>query len=92
MKTVNELKRSLDKKYQGMVKPGSEIELKKIPVPSITLNRALGGGFGRGRINMIYGTKSAAKTSMLLQMIADAQKEGLTCVLIDADQIFEPIW
>lgn len=92
MKTVNELKRSLDKKYQGMVKPGSEIELKKIPVPSITLNRALGGGFGRGRINMIYGAKSAAKTSLLLQMIADAQKKGLTCVLIDAEQSFEPIW
>lgn len=90
--TANELHKSLDKRLQKFVTTGDKIELTKMPVPSIALNRALGGGFGRGRINLIFGAKSSAKTSILLQMIADAQKRGESCAFIDAEQTYDPVW
>ncbi len=92
MTDSNNIRQSIDKKLQKLIKMGNEIELTKMPVPSISLNRALGGGFGRGRINMIYGAKSSSKTSILLQMIADAQRRGETCALIDAEQSYDPLW
>ena len=92
MSDASSIRLSVDKKLQKLIKMGNEIELEKMPVPSIALNRALDGGFGRGRINMIYGAKSSSKTSILLQMIADAQKRGESCALVDAEQSYDPLW
>lgn len=93
MSKIEQIKMSVtDKKLKTLMAMGNEITLERMPVPSIALNRALDGGFGRGRINMIYGPKSSSKTSILLQMIADAQKRGETCALIDAEQSYDPVW
>jgi recombination protein RecA len=55
------------------------------------LNKALGiGGLPRGRIVEIFGLESSGKTTISLCAIADAQKQGLKCLLIDAENAFDP--
>jgi recombination protein RecA len=58
---------------------------------SLLLNEALGiGGLPRGRIVEIYGWESSGKTTIALHAIADAQKKGLKCLLVDAENAFDP--
>ena len=52
-----------------------EVEVEKQKTPSIGLNLALQGGLGFGRQILVWGNKSAGKSSFCLQMIAEAQKE-----------------
>ena len=52
----------------------------------------LKGGLGFGRQVLIWGNKSAGKSSFCLQMIAQAQKEGKTCAWIDAEASYDPAW
>lgn len=66
------------------------------PIPSIStgslnLDIALGiGGLPRGRIIEIYGPESSGKTTLTLSVIAQAQKEGLTCAFVDAEHALDP--
>lgn len=61
-----------------------------ISTGSIGLNYALGvGGFPRGRIIEIYGPESSGKTTLAIHAIAEAQKKGGTCALIDAEHAFD---
>jgi recombination protein RecA len=53
---------------------------------------ALKGGLGFGRQVLIWGNKSAGKSSFCLQMIAMAQKEGKTCAWIDAEASYDANW
>jgi recombination protein RecA len=72
---------------------GSEFpkpEYAKTPSPS--LNKALGGGFVYGRQVLVWGNKSASKSSTLLQLIALAQAVGKVCAWIDAESSFDPKW
>jgi len=52
---------------------------------------ALSGGFPRGRITEIWGDESTGKTTLCLQFIAGAQKQGLKCLFVDAEHSLEPI-
>ena len=52
----------------------------------------LKGGLGFGRQVLIWGNKSAGKSSFCLQMIGQAQKEGKTCAWIDAEASYDPAW
>ncbi len=62
-----------------------------ISTGSLSLNDALGiGGFPRGRIVEIYGTESSGKTTIATHVIAQAQKLGLKCLLVDAENSFDP--
>lgn len=64
---------------------------KTISTGSLLLNEALGiGGLPRGRIVEIFGWESSGKTTIALNCIADAQKQGLNCLLIDAENAFDP--
>lgn len=57
---------------------------------SLGLDVALGvGGVPRGRIIEIYGPESSGKTTMTLQVVADAQKQGGTCAFIDAEHALD---
>jgi recombination protein RecA len=69
-----------------------EVEVEKQKTPSIGLNMALQGGFGYGRQILVWGNKSAGKSSFCLQMIAEAQKEGKTCAWIDAEHSYSSEW
>lgn len=58
---------------------------------SLLLNEALGiGGLPRGRIVEIFGWESSGKTTIALNAIADAQRQGLKCLLVDAENAFDP--
>ena len=52
----------------------------------------LKGGLGFGRQVLIWGNKSAGKSSFCLQMIGEAQKAGKTCAWIDAEASYDPVW
>jgi recombination protein RecA len=82
----------LSKKTKDRLKLASEITTEFIPTASIGLNRDLKGGFGRGRQTVIWGNKSAGKSSMVLQTIAEAQKRGDICAWIDAENTFDKTW
>src|ERR1700693_1892181 len=62
-----------------------------IPSGSISLDAALGvGGFPRGRVVEIFGPESSGKTTLALQVIAEAQKVGGTAAFIDAEHALDP--
>ncbi|GGE69611.1 protein RecA [Streptosporangium jomthongense] len=60
---------------------------------SLGLDVALGiGGLPYGRIVEIYGPESSGKTTLTLQVIAEAQKAGKTCAFVDAEHALDPIY
>ncbi|MBN3564880.1 recombinase RecA [Aliamphritea spongicola] len=60
---------------------------------SLTLDIALGiGGLPMGRIVEIYGPESSGKTTLTLQVIAEAQKLGKTCAFVDAEHALDPTY
>lgn len=64
-----------------------------IPTGSIALDIALGvGGLPRGRIVEIYGPESSGKTSLVLSILAQAQKMGGVAALVDAEHALDPNW
>lgn len=65
-------------------------DIEAISTGSIGLDYALGiGGVPRGRITEIYGPESSGKTTLALHVIAEAQKAGGICALIDAEHAFD---
>ncbi len=70
---------------------GEKLEVEAISTGSVGLDLALGiGGLPRGRIIEIYGPESSGKTTLALQVIAQAQKAGGTCAIIDAEHALDP--
>src|SRR6201998_608350 len=64
-----------------------------ISTGSISLDAALGvGGFPRGRIIEIFGPESSGKTTMALQVIAEAQKKGGIAAFIDVEHALDPAY
>jgi len=60
---------------------------------SIALDAALGvGGFPRGRVSEIFGPESSGKTTVALQVIAEAQKVGGMAAFIDVEHALDPIY
>src|ERR1700692_4661954 len=60
---------------------------------SISLDHALGvGGFPRGRINEIFGPESSGKTTVALQVIAEAQRAGGMGAFIDVEHALDPAY
>lgn len=89
--------KKINKKYPGAIKflgKGEEEYLSLgdndfISTGSLTANIALGGninrGFGRGRVIEIYGGEGAGKSSLLLEAIAQEQKKGNLCALVEPE-------
>jgi recombination protein RecA len=69
------------------------VETEVISTGSLGLDVALGiGGLPRGRIVEIYGPESSGKTTLALQVIAEAQKKGGTCAFVDAEHALDPTY
>ena len=69
------------------------LAIPAISTGSIGLDIALGiGGLPKGRVVEIYGPESSGKTTLTLQVIAEAQKAGGTCAFIDAEHALDPIY
>jgi recombination protein RecA len=82
----------LDPKTRARVQLATTVDVEKQKTPSIGLNMALRGGFGYGRQILVWGNKSAGKSSFCLQMIAEAQSNGKTCAWIDAEASYSADW
>jgi len=69
------------------------VPVATISTGSISLDHALGvGGFPRGRINEIFGPESSGKTTVALQVIAEAQRAGGMAAFIDVEHALDPIY
>ncbi len=70
-----------------------DLVIPAISTGSLGLDVALGiGGLPKGRIIEIYGPESSGKTTLTLQVIAEAQRQGGTCAFIDAEHALDPIY
>ncbi len=70
---------------------GPSLEVEAIPTGSIALDIALGiGGVPRGRIIEIYGPESSGKTTLSLEILAEAQAMGGVVAFIDAEHALDP--
>ena len=69
------------------------MDIEAISTGSLSLDVALGiGGLPCGRIVEIYGPESSGKTTLTLQVIAEAQQNGKTCAFVDAEHALDPIY
>ena len=92
MTTIDEALALLDPKLRKKITTGVGIKTEFQKTPSPGLNRALGGGLPYGRQVLIWGSKSSAKSSLCLQTIGIAQKEGKLCAWIDAEMSYDEEW
>jgi recombination protein RecA len=80
----------------SIVRLGSKeaiVQVAAISSGSISLDNALGvGGFPRGRIVEIFGPESSGKTTVALQVVAEAQKAGGMAAFIDVEHALDPIY
>ncbi len=71
--------------------PGMIRDVEAVSTGSLGLDIALGiGGLPRGRVVEIYGPESSGKTTLTLQVIAEAQKLGGTAAFVDAEHALDP--
>ena len=91
--TMEEVLAQLNPKLRKNIMTGDTIPATEYAAtPSFGLNRALNGGLPYGRQILIWGSKSSAKSSLCLQMIGLAQKEGKVCAWIDAEMSYDKKW
>ena len=69
------------------------MDIEAISTGSLSIDIALGiGGLPCGRVVEIYGPESSGKTTLTLQVIAEAQKKGKTCAFVDAEHALDPVY
>jgi recombination protein RecA len=90
----NALVRSeLKKKYGDVLVPLSESQnnIRTVSTGSLSLDLALGrGGFALGRIYEIFGPNSSGKSTLGVHVVIQAQRRGLKCAYVDAEQAVDP--
>lgn len=91
--TLEDVLKQLNPKLRKNILVGDEVpKTEYATTPSYGLNRALNGGLPYGRQVLVWGSKSSAKSSLCLQMIAEAQKENKICAWIDAEMSYDKTW
>ena len=69
------------------------MDIESISTGSLSLDLALGiGGLPKGRVVEVYGPESSGKTTLTLQVIAEAQKVGGICAFVDAEHALDPVY
>jgi recombination protein RecA len=90
---LSQIERQFGKGSMMRLGDSESISIPAISTGSLGLDIALGvGGLPRGRVVEIYGPESSGKTTLALQVIAEAQKKGGTCAFIDAEHALDPIY
>ena len=90
---LSQIERQFGKGSMMRLGDREQVNIPSISTGSLGLDIALGiGGLPRGRVVEIYGPESSGKTTLTLQAIAEAQKEGGTCAFIDAEHALDPIY
>ena len=68
-----------------------QVKIEVIPTGALAVDLALGvGGIPRGRVVEIFGPESSGKTTLMLHVIANAQKAGGLAAFIDAEHALDP--
>ena len=69
------------------------MDVESVSTGSLSLDLALGiGGLPKGRVIEIYGPESSGKTTLALQVVAEAQKAGGICGFVDAEHALDPVY
>ena len=88
--TMDKIDKDFGKGSVMMMNERVENAQEVISTGSIGLDTALGiGGLPRGRVIEIYGPESSGKTTVAIHVIAEAQKKGGMCAIIDAEHAFD---
>jgi len=88
--TIDKIDKDFGKGSVMMMNERAENQMEVISTGSIGLDTALGvGGVPKGRIVEIYGPESSGKTTVATHIIAEAQKKGGICAIIDAEHAFD---
>jgi recombination protein RecA len=88
--TIEKIDKDFGKGSVMMMNERAEQAMEVISTGSIGLDIALGvGGLPRGRVIEIYGPESSGKTTIATHVIAEAQKKGGICAIIDAEHAFD---
>jgi recombination protein RecA len=88
--TMDKIDKDFGKGSVMMMNEKAEQQMEIISTGSIGLDVALGiGGLPRGRIVEIYGPESSGKTTIAIHVIAESQKKGGMCAIIDAEHAFD---
>ena len=88
--TMDKIDKDFGKGSVMMMNEKGEQAIDVISTGSIGLDSALGvGGLPRGRVVEIYGPESSGKTTVATHVIAEAQKKGGMCAIIDAEHAFD---
>ncbi len=88
--TMDKIDKDFGKGSVMMMNERNQDALEVVSTGSIGLDTALGiGGLPRGRIVEIYGPESSGKTTVATHVIAEAQKKGGMCAIIDAEHAFD---
>lgn len=96
---IDKVVKDLDKKYEGHIRT---LEDKKdsdagvlgfVPSDNLAVDYVIGRrGLPIGRIVEIFGKSGSGKSSLIASIIGAAQKKGITCALIDAENSYDPSW
>ena len=88
--TIDKIDKDYGKGSVMMMNEKSTDPMEVISTGSIGLDVALGvGGIPKGRIVEVYGPESSGKTTIAIHIIAEAQKKGGICAIIDAEHAFD---
>src|SRR5215216_3645474 len=88
--TIDKIDKDFGKGSVMMMNERGEHQMDVVSTGSIGLDSALGiGGLPRGRVVEIYGPESSGKTTVATHVIAEAQKKGGMCAIIDAEHAFD---
>ena len=84
--TLDKIEKDFGKGSVMMMNEKGEAQIEVVSTGSIGLDTALGiGGLPKGRVVEIYGPESSGKTTVATHIIAEAQKKGGMCAIIDAE-------
>ena len=93
MQTLLQMEKQFGKGSVLQLGSKSVQQVSVISTGSISLDAALGvGGFPRGRVMEVFGPESSGKTTLALQVIAQAQAAGGTAAFIDAEHALDPTY
>ena len=91
--TIDKIDKDFGKGSVMMMNEKSMDPMEVVSTGSIGLDVALGvGGLPRGRVVEIYGPESSGKTTLAIHVIAEAQKVGGMCAIIDAEHAFDSVY
>jgi recombination protein RecA len=82
----------LNPKVASALKTAESNEIVKLETASYGVNRELGGGIAKGRVNLTFGPASSGKSLLWQQSIGLWQKQGLVCAWVDVEDAYDKEW